>query len=48
MRKLVVAALLFVILATNASAHEVPAQKSDRLFQVALVVIFILYAALLA
>ena len=36
MRKFVVAALLFVILATNASAHEVPAQKSDRLFQVAL------------
>lgn len=36
MRKFVVAALLFLILAMNTSAHEVPAQKSDRLFQVAL------------
>ena len=36
MKKLVVALLLSLALAVNAPAHEAPAQKSDRLFQVAL------------
>ena len=36
MKKLVIALLLSLALAVSASAQEVPAQKSDRLFQVAL------------
>lgn len=36
MKKLVIALLLSLALAVNAPAHEVPAEKSDRLFQVAL------------
>ncbi len=36
MKKIVITALLSLALAMNVSAQEVPAQKSDRLFQVAL------------